>query len=90
MYSLESSRLVPSDEYPCARVSDIFQGPLHYFVLVKLAAINIRVKKSHLSGCVTLLAAGSRFVAVADTLFNYNMDGKMKHCGLLFLEFYQN
>ena len=32
------------DEYPCARVSVIFQGFLHHFVLAKLATSSIRVK----------------------------------------------
>ena len=32
------------DEYPCARVSVIFPGFLHYFVLPKLATSSIRVK----------------------------------------------
>ena len=36
-YSLESSREVLSDEYPCARVSVIFPGFLHHFVFAKLA-----------------------------------------------------
>ena len=35
---------IPSDEYPCARVSVIFLGFLHHFVLAKLATTSIRVK----------------------------------------------
>ena len=42
-YSLDSSRCVLSDEYPYARVSVIFQGFLHHFVLAKLASSSIRV-----------------------------------------------
>ena len=34
-----------SNEYPCARVSIIFQGFLYHFVLAKLATTSIRVKK---------------------------------------------
>ena len=43
-YSLDSSRLVLSDEYPYARVSVIFQFFLHNFGLTKLATSSIRVK----------------------------------------------
>ena len=41
-YSLDSSRWVPSDKYPCARVS----GFLHHFVLANLATSSIRVRES--------------------------------------------
>ena len=46
-YSLDSSHQVLSDEYPCARISIIFQIFLHYFVLAKLATSNIRVHGKH-------------------------------------------
>ena len=36
-----------SDEYPCARVSIIFSGFLHNFILVKLVTSSIRVKAVH-------------------------------------------
>ena len=36
-YSLENPRWALSDEYPCVRVSVIFQVFLHLFVLAKLA-----------------------------------------------------
>ena len=42
-YSLDSSPRVLSDEYPCARISIIFQCFLHHFVLAKLATSSIRV-----------------------------------------------
>ena len=42
-YSLDSSSGVPSDEYPSARVSVIFQFVLHHFVKAKLATTSIRV-----------------------------------------------
>ena len=44
-YSLDSSRWVlsVSNEYPCARVTNIFQGFSHRFILAKLATSSIRV-----------------------------------------------
>ena len=42
-YSLETSRWVLLDEYPYARVSMMFSGFLHHFVLGKSAISSIRV-----------------------------------------------
>ena len=44
-YSLENSRWVVSDEYPCVRVSVIFQLFAHHFLLAKLATSSTRAKR---------------------------------------------
>ena len=44
-YSLESSRWVLSDEYPCARVQSFFSVSfLHHFVLAKLASSSMSMR----------------------------------------------
>ena len=39
--------IVMSDEYPCCRVSIIFLGFLHHFVLAKFATSSIRVYSTY-------------------------------------------
>ena len=53
---LDSSLPVLLDEYPCARVSIIFQDFPHHFVLSKLATCSIRVK------CLSLFFPGTMVV----------------------------
>ena len=51
-YSLDSSRWVLSNDYPCARVSVIFQVFLHHFVLAKLATSSIRLNYYRIPQCL--------------------------------------
>ena len=39
-YSLDSSRCILSDEYPCARLSTHFSGYLYHFVLAKIQNVS--------------------------------------------------